>query len=85
MPMLPSRRFKNRTYDVVLGPCPGCDNWQLDYTYEVMDEFLEPTNHQSNSLTLRSFRAALEGILEEHLAECPHLKDLLIERGFFDA
>ena len=83
--MLPSRRFKNRPYDVVLGPCPGCDSWQLDYTYEAMDEFLTPIpDLATNSYTLRPFRAALEEILAEHLAECPHLKDLLIERGFFD-
>ena len=67
--------------DVVLGPCPGCDNWQLDYTDEVAQQFVrlipaeqEPFGVQ---VDVKPFYAAVEQILVEHYFECPHLRDLV--------
>ena len=54
--------------DVVLGPCPGCDDWQLDYTYEAAATFASPLE----------FEMAVESILVEHASlQCPRLQDLL--------
>lgn len=59
-------RLEQGDYDVVLGPCPGCLNWQLDYT-----------NAVAGALGLDRFHEAVEQILQDHLAECPHLRLLL--------
>ena len=77
---------------VVLGPCPGCESWQLDYTREVASGFYEAVvddlyeigfegpvasvQHWDSSL----FREVVEDLLQEHLAECPHLQ-LLLDQG----
>lgn len=78
MTRLPARRFTDRpAYTVVLGPCPGCDDWQLDYTDEVAEEYQRPSWEDPNTFTIRDFRAVIEEVLAEHLAECPHLRDLI--------
>lgn len=53
--------------DVVLGPCPGCLLWQVDYTDEAMLSFGTP----------EAFEAVIEALLQEHLADCEHLQALL--------
>lgn len=49
---------------VVLGPCPGCLNWQLDYA---------PTDFTS----YEDCCDVIETALAEHLDECPHLQQAL--------
>lgn len=72
MPLMESRRRYNESYNVVLGPCPGCDLWQVDYTDAV----------QLSYGTYPAFCDALEGVLAEHLDECPELQ-LILEGGLF--
>lgn len=67
-----SRRDDSRV--TVLGPCPGCDDWQLDYADTVVDQYAKVTMTGSD---LSEFFALIEAILQEHLAECPHLRDLV--------
>lgn len=81
MVSMPTRR---READVVFGPCPGCDSWQLDYTYDVAQEFiaLRPVPRESEleqpyEVDLQPFHDAVEEILQEHYDECPHLRDLV--------
>jgi len=49
---------------VVLGSCPGCLNWQLDY---------EPVVFASYEQSV----AVIESVLREHLDECLHLQRAL--------
>lgn len=78
MPQLSSRRFSERPeYTVVLGPCPGCDDWQVDYTDEVRDSYSRPTIENPTTFTVGDFHQVIEDVLQEHLNECPHLRDLV--------
>lgn len=61
--------MSQKQYDVVLGPCPGCESWQLDYTDAAAGTF-----H-----TGEAFYAVIEDLLGDHLEECPHLRQLLAE------
>jgi hypothetical protein len=52
---------------VVLGPCPGCQAWQLDYdlsTPLMADYAFDP----------QALQEAVESILVGHLVECVHLQ-----------
>jgi hypothetical protein len=52
----------------ILGPCPGCDLWTLEYgRQEVIDIFG----------TVEQFHAFVEGLLAEHLAECLGLQEII--------
>lgn len=51
---------------VVVGPCPGCQNWQVDYA---------PATFVSYAQCV----AVVESVIREHLDECPHLQRLLPE------
>jgi len=51
---------------VVLGPCPGCESWQLDYSSDVAE-----------ALGVVDLHDVVEHALQEHLAECVHLQLLL--------
>ena len=53
---------------VVLGLCPGCQNWQVDY---------QPRSPDLELLSMEELYAVVEGVLAEHLAECPHLRQLI--------
>lgn len=79
MTMMPARRRDAPSADVVLGPCPGCDSWQVDYTDEVAREFakLQPGPDLGLEVDMAEWYLAIEGVLEEHAAECPHLQDLI--------
>jgi hypothetical protein len=88
MPEMPQRvRHDSDEPVVILGPCPGCDAWQLDYSYSAAQTYCvlrrdEPDEFSwSSHLRVDSapFYAVVEEILQEHLAECPHLQDLLEE------
>jgi len=70
MQMAATRLQPGSESDVVLGPCPGCESWQLDYSKDVV-----------SALGVASFYEAVEGILQDHLVECPHLQQLLL-RGW---
>ena len=74
-------RVQRREADVVLGPCPGCDEWQLDYTDEVARQFviLRPSASGGVEADTTEWHAAVEHILQEHMLECPHLRDLYLE------
>lgn len=52
---------------VVLGPCPGCQAWQVDYnlTDEMMAEY---------AFSAADFNQAVETILVDHLVQCEHLQ-----------
>jgi hypothetical protein len=65
-------RLHEPGYEVVIGPCPGCQSWQVDYTHEVAAQFGEPSVEST-----QPFADVVEDILAEHLAECPHLQLLL--------
>lgn len=60
-------RAEQPEYDVVLGPCPGCELWQVDYTQQAAFSY---------GLGL-TFRGVLERVIREHLQECVHLQGLL--------
>lgn len=51
---------------VILGPCPGCHSWQLDYTRSLCFGFEHP-----EWLTL------IEGCLQDHHDECAGLRKIL--------
>lgn len=84
-----TRRVTESQYNVVLGLCPGCESWQLDYTDEVARQFVElvcEEVHEFGSsepiplgftVDTSPFHAVVEAILQEHLAECPHLQMVL--------
>lgn len=86
---MPALRAEEEEYTVVLGPCPGCESWQLDYTYEAAAEFAVPVFEDLHefgsaepvgsvaSWDSRAFHEVVEDLLQEHLAECPHLQLLL--------
>ena len=67
--------------DGVLGPCPGCDAWQLDYTDEVAQRFVRLVPDESqpfgHRIDTKPFYDVIEDALREHMAECPHLRDLV--------
>lgn len=69
-------------YSVVLGPCPGCDSWQLDYHDEVAQQFVRLLPGEDGSLAsiqidTSPFHEVIEDALREHLTQCPHLRDLV--------
>ena len=77
MDRLPVYVYDHEFADVVLGPCPGCWNWQLDYTYEAAGTYFG----DKRAVDTSGFHLVVEGVLAEHLDECPELRDL-IEVGF---
>lgn len=70
-----------KPYSVVLGPCPGCDSWQLDYTDDMAQEFAQlvpaPDEPFGMRIDTKPFHDVIEDALREHMAECPHLRDLV--------
>ena len=70
-------RLHEPAVDVVLGPCPGCQLWQIDYSYRVAQEFIQMVD---GSFDVRPFHQAVEELLREHLDECPHLQ-LLVDNA----
>lgn len=82
--MMKAQRREGQHADVVLGPCPGCDAWQLDYTdavaHEYMRLFTPPRPELGIQVDPTEWHELLESILAEHAAECPHLQDLLVDR-----
>lgn len=82
---------------VTIGPCPGCELWQLEYTQKVASEFIrlvvreeaiqefwreEPVALATNIETDASeWHAVIEDALREHLDECPHLRRLIEAEG----
>lgn len=83
MPHLKSRRFFDEPeFNVVLGPCPGCDDWQVDYSNEVAESYTVVLGRAEDGglrYTQQPFLNVLEFVLREHMHECPHLKDLVEE------
>lgn len=79
-----ARRTNNGT-SVVLGPCPGCDDWQLDYNDDVAEQFVRLLHDPDEPLGVRIDMApwydVIEDALREHMAECPHLRDLVEAYG----
>lgn len=79
--MKAQRRSFDEGNTVVLGPCPGCDEWQLDYTDEVANQYAKvfhpPRPDLGIQVDMSEWHDLLEFILEEHAAECPHLQDLI--------
>lgn len=67
-------RLHEPAVDVVLGPCPGCELWQVDYSYKVAQEFIQMAD---GSFDTSLFHEAVEELLREHLDECLHLQILV--------
>lgn len=75
---MPTFRESGREADVTLGPCPGCDNWQLDYTDAVARSFCEVTLVGTTvDVNMQGWHDAVEAVLREHLDECPELRALV--------
>lgn len=51
---------------VVLGPCPGCDIWTLQYDTSL-----------ANTYSLPEFSALIEELLLGHLQECSGLREIV--------
>lgn len=60
--------FKTRGF-TVLGPCPGCESWTLEYPRDVMMEWP----------TYDAWVDAVEGILQEHMTECSGLREIMFD------
>lgn len=63
MPRMPAQRLP-ATDLVILGPCPGCSVWTLEYDSEVRASYDD-------------FELAVESLLQDHLDACPGLRELL--------
>lgn len=86
-------RVQEQQYEVVLGPCPGCQSWQIDYTSEAASSYAGwemPEVHEFGReeailldpvVDMRPFHEVIEDALREHLEECPHLQQLVGELG----
>lgn len=88
--------FRDDT-QVTLGPCPGCELWQVDYTNEVALQWIELRVREEEDLEFGSeepvalttsietdtsaWHDVIEEVLREHLDECPHLQRLLAAEG----
>lgn len=55
---------------VVLGPCPGCWLWTVEYPREVATQYLP-----------QEWNDEVERLLQEHLAECAGLREIVESRG----
>lgn len=49
---------------VVLGPCPGCSCWQVEYNTSLFTSIVE-------------LHETVEGTLQDHLDECPGLQEIV--------
>lgn len=86
VPVIPSFRRERPEYSVVIGPCPGCLSWQLDYTDAVAAEFSEirmETVYEIGSeepvaqyptVDPAPWYAVLEETIKAHMDECPELQ-----------
>lgn len=54
----------------VIGPCPGCSIWTLEYEHTLI-------GMDSAWQSVQDFRDAIEGVLEEHLDECSGLQEIV--------
>lgn len=78
--------------EVVLGLCPGCELWQVDYTHEVQQQYVTlkrvPNGVVSSNAAamfsaepdLSEWYELIEDVMAEHLMQCPHLQRLLVDR-----
>lgn len=73
------RRWNNSQYSVILGPCPGCDNWQVDYADDIATSYVEVRVNPEGRIEPdpTPWFLALEGVLQEHLAECEPLRQIV--------
>lgn len=62
--------------DVILGPCPGCGLWQVDYTHDVADSYMKRmVKHVVRDN--QPWYAVVEMVLADHVRECAPLRDEL--------
>lgn len=52
---------------IILGPCPGCELWTVEYDYPTMVSY---GSHEE-------FSVMVEQLLADHLAECPGLQEIV--------
>lgn len=52
---------------VILGPCPGCDLWTVDYDIGQVFAVWEPDE----------FQFVVEGLLRGHAKECSGLREII--------
>lgn len=75
---------------VVIGPCPGCDIWTLEYDTDLVLTKLcscawsgRGAHHTTECPVVRAhylpaeFNALVESILAEHLQECSGLREVV--------
>jgi hypothetical protein len=55
---------------VILGPCPGCFAWTLQYDkFQILEVFD----------SVQDFHDYVEDLLQKHLAECSGLREIVAE------
>lgn len=67
MPIMPTFRDDDRDR-IVLGPCPGCDLWTIEYRMGQIGP---------EGLTPEELNDVIEGALREHLETCLGLQEVL--------
>lgn len=69
--------------DVVIGLCPGCELWQVDYTTEVRESYIWWKHDRSwppfKTPILDEWHEVIETVLAEHVMECVHLQRVLVD------
>lgn len=83
--MFPPLRIYRDEDLTILGPCPGCEAWQLSYHTQVVGEFAvmrvmvvdQETNQVGVRVDLQPFYEVIEEALQSHLDECLHLQRFL--------
>lgn len=80
--------FKVNRQFTVLGPCPGCVNWTLEYAEDVEQQWSAVNLWRPGddpmipvvALADRSeWHAVVEAILRDHLDECPGLREIMFD------
>lgn len=78
-------RFDGETeYNVVIGPCLGCESWQFDYTFKVAQSYAtwvvsEYSDNFDPAVDMRYWADCVENVLLDHYDECRHLQALVEE------
>ena len=67
---MPRMQITKDRVGVVLGPCPGCEMWTVQYDHTV------PSQWQSHA----EFADVIEGLLWDHLAACRGLQEIVYEK-----
>lgn len=61
---------KDRDAGVILGPCPGCEMWTVQYDISTVQSYESAV----------AFADVIEDLLGEHLDECWGLQEIIFEK-----